>query len=135
MLKRNYQWDWTDHCEEAFDKVKVMIASDLVLTRYDPNLPLQLACDASSVGIGVVLSHVVMPDYTERLISFASRSFSKAERNYAQIDKEALATVWGVKNFHNYLFGRDFTLLTDHEPLTSTFHPSKSLPPVTASRL
>ena len=134
MLERNYQWDWTDQCEEAFDKVKVMIASDLVLTHYDPNLPLQLACDASPVGIGAVLSHV-MPDGTERPIAFASRSLSKAERNYAQIDKEALATVWGVKKFHNYLFGRNFTLLTDHEPLTSIFHPSKSLPTVTAARL
>ena len=78
MLERNYQWDWTDQCEEAFDKV----ASDLELTHYDPNLPLQLACDASPVGIGVVLSHV-MPDGTERPIAFASRSLSKAERSYA----------------------------------------------------
>ena len=111
-----------------------MIASDLVLTHYDPKLPLQLACDASPVGIGAVLSHV-MPDGTERPIAFASRPLSKAERNYTQIDKEALATVWGVKKFHNYLFGRNFTLLTDHEPLTSIFHPSKSLPAVTAARL
>ena len=106
MLESNYQWDWTDRCEEAFQKVKVMIASDLVLTHYDPKLPLQLACDASPVGIGAVPSHV-MPDSTERPIAFASRSLSKAERNYAQIDKEALATVWGVKKFHNYLFGRN----------------------------
>ena len=134
MLESNYQWYWTDRCEEAFQKVKVMIASDLVLTHYDPKLPLQLACDASPVGIGAVLSHV-MPDGTERPIAFASRSLSKAERNYAQIDKEAPATVWGVKKFHNYLFGRNFTLLTDHEPLTSIFHPSKSLPAVTAARL
>ena len=134
MLESNYQWDWTDRCEEAFQKVKVMIASDLVLTHYDPKLPLQLACDASPVGIGAVLSHV-MPDGTERPIAFASRSLSKAERNYAQIDKEALATVWGVKKFHNYLFGRNFTLLTDHEPLTSIFHPSKSFSAVTAARL
>ena len=134
MLESNYQWNWTDQCEEAFSQVKVMIASDLVLTHYDPDLPLQLACDASPVGIGAVLSHV-MADGTERPIAFASRSLSKAERNYAQIDKEALATVWGVKKFHNYLFGRNFTLLTDHEPLTSIFHPSKSLPAVTAARL
>ena len=58
-----------------------------------------------------------------------------AQLQYAQIDKEALATVWGVKKFHNYLFGRNFTLLTDHEPLTSIFHTSKSLPAVTAARL
>ena len=64
MLESNYQWDWTDQCEEAFQKGKVMIASDLVLTRYDPKLPLQLACDASPVGIGAVLFHV-MPDGTE----------------------------------------------------------------------
>ena len=76
-----------------------------------------------------------MADGTERPIAFASRSLSKAERNYAQIDKEAPTTVWGVKKFHNYLFGRDFTLLTDHEPLTSIFQPSKSLPAVTAARL
>ncbi|CAB4040584.1 G- coupled receptor GRL101 [Paramuricea clavata] len=103
MLESNYQWNWTDQCEEAFCKVKAMVVSDLVLTHYDPNLPLQLACDASPVGIGAVLSHV-MTDGTERPIAFASRSLSKAERNYAQIDKEALATVWGVKKFHNCLF-------------------------------
>ncbi|CAB4037208.1 Hypothetical predicted protein [Paramuricea clavata] len=93
-----------------------MIVSDLVLTHYDPNLPLQLACDASPVGIGAVLSHV-MADGTERPIAFASRSLSKAERNYAQIDKEALDAVWGVKKFHNYLFAK------------------LSLPAVTAARL
>ena len=114
MLESNYQWNWTDQCEEGFCKVKAMIVSDLVLTHYDPNLPLQLACDASPVGIGAVLSHV-MADGTERPIAFASISLSKGERNYAQIDKEALATVWGVKKFHNYLFGRNFTLLTDHD--------------------
>ncbi len=124
MLESNYQWNWTNQCEEAFSQVKVMIASDLVLTHYDPDLPLQLACDASPVGIGAVLSHV-MADGTERPIAFASRSLSKAEWNYTQIDKEALATVWGVKKFHNYLFGRNFTLLTDHEPLTSIFHPQQ----------
>ncbi|CAB3995660.1 Hypothetical predicted protein [Paramuricea clavata] len=63
---------------------------NLVLTHYDPNLPLQLACAASPVGIGAVLSHV-MADGTGLQIAFASRSLSKAERNYAPIDKEALA--------------------------------------------
>ncbi|CAB4016992.1 Hypothetical predicted protein [Paramuricea clavata] len=111
-----------------------MIVSDLVLKHYGPNFLLQLACDGTPVGIGAVLSHV-MADGTAQPIAFASRSLSKAEHNYAQIDKEALATVWEVKKFYNYSFGGNFTLLTDHEPLTSIFHPSKTLPAVTSARL
>jgi hypothetical protein len=57
MLESNYQWNWTDQCEEAFCKVKAMIVSDLVFTHYDPNIPIQLACDASPVGIVAVPCH------------------------------------------------------------------------------
>jgi len=110
-----------------------MITSQQVLTHYDPSLPLWLACDASPVGTEVVLSHV-MTDGTERPIAFASRTLSKTERKYPQIDREALSIVWGVKTFHVYLFWRSFTLLTDHQPLTSIFHPRKSIPIVTAAR-
>ena len=73
---------------------------------------------------------------TERPIAFASRTLTKTEKKYAQTDKEALSIVWwGVKKFHVYLFGRSFTLFTDHQPLTSIFHPRKSIPIVTAARL
>ena len=82
-----------------------MIISEQVLTRYDPSLPLRpLVCDASPVGIGAVLSHV-MNDGTERPSAFASRTLTKTEQGYAQIDKEALAILWEVKKFHVYLFG------------------------------
>ncbi|PFX30124.1 Uncharacterized protein K02A2.6 [Stylophora pistillata] len=84
--------------------------------------------------IGTVLSRVIN-DGTERLIAFGSRTLTKTEQKYAQIDKEALSIIWGVKKFHMYLFGRPFTLYTDHRPLTSIFPPRKSIPVVTVARL
>lgn len=83
---------------------------------YNETLPLVLTCDASPFRIGAVLSHK-MPDGTEYPIAFYSKTLSSAERKYGQLDKEALATVAGVKCFHEYLYGRDFDLITDHKPL------------------
>ena len=134
LLEQGKQWKWTTECEEAFIKVKELIASDMVLTHYDPGRTLRLACDTSLVGIGAVLSHI-MDDGWERPIAFALRTLSKTEKNYSQIDKEALARVWGVKKFHLYLFGHHFTLVTDHEPLTLIFHPKKGIPAMTVARL
>ena len=58
-----------------------------------------------------------------------------ASRLNAQIDKEALSIVWGVKRCHLYLCGRRFTLVTDHKPLIAIFHPEKGVPAMTAARL
>jgi hypothetical protein len=113
LLDRDRTWVWNECCNRAFLKVNDMITSDGVLTHYDPNLPVRLACDASPYGLRSVLSHV-MTDGTERPVAFASRSLTKSERNYAQIDKEALGIVWSVKKFYTYLFRRSFTLVTDH---------------------
>jgi hypothetical protein len=114
--------------------VKDMITSEQVLCHYDTNKPVKLACDASPYGLGSVLSHV-MDDGTERPIAFASRSLTKAEKGYSQIDKEALALYWGVLKFHTYLYGRHFTLVTDHKPLVSILNPKSGIPAMTAARL
>ena len=134
LLENIHQWKWTEQCETVFYNVNEMITSEQVLAHCVPSLPLSLACVASPVEIGAVLSHV-MNYGTERPIAFASRTLTKTEQGYAQIDKEALAIIWGVKKFNVNLFGRSFTLYTDHQLLTSIFHPHKSIPVVAAAQL
>lgn len=71
-------------------RVFTLLDSNNLLTHYDKGKELRLACNASSYGSGVVIPHV-MKDGTERPVAYAPRPLSAAERNYAQVEKEALA--------------------------------------------
>ncbi|XP_064394484.1 uncharacterized protein K02A2.6-like [Halichondria panicea] len=110
---------------------KDQLVSADVLTHYNPDLPIRMA---SAYGIGAVISHV-LPDGSKKPISFASRTLTLTEKNYAQLEKEALSLVFGVKKFHQYLYGRKFTLITDHKPLTAIFGSKKGIPTLAAARL
>ena len=101
---------WNKAQEDAFIEAKEALQSDALLVHFDRNKQLVLACDASPYGCGAVLSHQ-MPDGRERPIAYASRSLSVAEKNYSQLDREALSLIFGVKKFHKYLYGAHFTLL------------------------
>ena len=107
----------TPEMSTTFQHSKEILSSD-VLTHFDSNKELILACDASQYGIGAVLAHH-FPDSSERPIAFASRTLNDTEKKYSQIEKEGLACVYGVKKFHCYLYGRHFCLYTDHKPLLS----------------
>ena len=76
-----------------------------------------------------------MPDGTERPIAFASRTLSSAEKNYSQLEKEGLACIFGVKRFHLYLYGRNFTIVTDHKPLLQLFDPQRGIPMQVSGRI
>uniref|UniRef100_A0A452HI29 ribonuclease H n=1 Tax=Gopherus agassizii TaxID=38772 RepID=A0A452HI29_9SAUR len=96
LLGQNKAWKWTEACDVAFNKAKDALLNSEVLMHFDPSLPLQLACDASPYGVGAVVSHI-MPSGEEKPIAFASRTLSKAETNYAQIEREGLGIVFGIR--------------------------------------
>ena len=135
LLNKEATWNWSTQCQDAFDKIKAEVTSPKFLVHFNQSLPVKLVCDASQVGIGAVIAHV-MPDGSERPIAYASRILNKAESNYSQIEKEGLALVYGVRKFHIYLYGRkNFTLVTDHKPLLNILGPKSGLPTIVAARL
>lgn len=102
-LDKNYQ--------ESFNKLKTLLTTDPILKYPDFDKHFTLTTDASNVALGAVLSQNDHP------ISFISRTLNVHEKNYSTIEKELLAIVWATKHFRPYLYGRKFTIKTDHRPL------------------
>ena len=75
-----------------------------------------------------------MEDGSEDPIAFASKTLTNAEKNYSNLGREALALVFGVKKFHQYMHDRHFSLVTDHKPLESLFN-EKATQPMAAARI
>ena len=100
LLATENRFQWSDSQQNAFDAVKRQLASSSeLLVHYDSKSDLVLACDASPYGVGVVLSH----RFKEQPIVYASCTFVLAEKRYCYLDKEALAIIFGLKKFHQYL--------------------------------
>ena len=133
-LLGNKPWKWTSIWDQAFGDIKYALTSETTLTHYNPGLPVELSVDASPYRLGAVIMHVY-PNGTRRPIAYGSRTLNEHEKRYGQIDKEALAIMFGLKRFHVYLYGRHFTILTDHKPLERIFGPRTAIPPLAAMHL
>ena len=115
LISKDTEWDWTEECEQAFQKLKQCLTEAPILGYPDPTLPYVLDTDASAVGVGAVLSQV--QNGRERVIAYYSKTLAPPERNYCVTRRELLAVVKAVSHFRPYLYGRPFTLRTDHASL------------------
>ena len=134
LLNKKQKWEWSTAQAKAFQTAQEALQGDSLLVHYDTQKPLILACDASPYGIGAVLSHI-MPDQQERPIAYTSRTLTAAEKNYSQLEKEALAIIFATKKFHNFLYGRHFVIESDHKPLSFLFDDKRSIPQMASSRI
>ncbi|KFD62491.1 hypothetical protein M514_25341 [Trichuris suis] len=134
LTRKGAPWTWKSEDAHLVTLLKRILSSSDTLVHYDDKLPLILATDACETGVGAVLSHL-FPSGEERPIAFASRTLTDAEKKYATIDKEALAIVFGVTKFSQYLFGRRFVLKTDHKPLERIFGEKREVPKMATNRL
>src|SRR5271163_1412632 len=102
LIRSDVAWSWDpDVHGKAFETVKQLLREAPVLKYFDSRCPTTvLQCDASQCGLGVC----ILQD--DRPVAYASRALTANEINYAQIEKELLAIVFGMKKFHTYLYGR-----------------------------
>ena len=122
---RTDAFEWTTALSSAVRRVKDAIRHAPALGMFDVSLPTVLSTDASDVGCGACITQVDASG-VPRVITYASKTFTAAERNYSVVEKEALACVWATEKFRHYLWGRRFTLRTDHQALCTIFGPKGS---------
>eukprot|EP00731_Ephydatia_muelleri_P034216 Em0051g8a len=134
LTKKDIPWSWGAEEQEAFQKLKDLLCTDTILVHFNPTLPIGISCDASEVGLGAVLFHRYS-DGSERPIANASKTLTNTQRGYSQIQKEALAIIFALSKFHQFLYGRTFILITDHKSLIALFGPTKATPALAANRL
>lgn len=115
LTKKNTPWNWTVECNESFRKLKELLVTSPILSTPDFNRTIVLQTDASSYGIGAVLTQFF--DDGECVICFLSRSLSRQERNYSTTERECLAVIWSVEKLRHYLEGAHFKVITDHHSL------------------
>ena len=108
--------NWNDECETAYNTLRNYLTRDKILMLPDLKKKFVLETEACNTGVGAVLSQEL--NGTFRPIAYFSKPLNKAQRNYSTTEKELLAIVLAVEHFHQYLYGQEFDVVTDHQPLS-----------------
>jgi len=125
-------WNWTEVEQQAFEKVKESI-STRAMAFFNKEWETELEVDAGPEGLGAVLTQYYHDQ--RRIVAFASRLLSTTERKYSQVEKEALAIVWGCERFWLYVIGKRFKVITDNRAVQLIFSNTVAKPPPRIERM
>lgn len=120
LTKKNTKFYWSPAHDLELNNLKQLVSHSPILKIFDPNSEIVIQCDASSELLGCVLLQEGRTTLVGR-ISFASRTLSKSEKRYAQIEKELLAICFAFEKFHYFVYGHPVTVQSDHKPLGPIF--------------
>lgn len=123
LCKKNVEFEWTDACNEAFEKLKTALTTAPVLAFADFSRKFYISVDASNYAVGGYISNDPPPN--DRPIEYFSKTLNQAQRNYSTTHKELLAIILAIEQFQHYIWGKSFVLYTDHQALTYLFNQSK----------
>ncbi len=116
LLKNNVTWTWSEEVQEAFDTLEEKLSEFPILRRPNFNKVFILHTNLNALGIGVILGQLD-EESKEYVITYASQSNNKGENNYSSYEGKCLVVVWVVIHFRPYLYGIEFTLYTNHQPI------------------
>ena len=128
LRKKNAHFERTEKHQNAFNDLTQALSSAQCMAYFDKEKVTYVTVDASPVGVSAILSQKTKDKNDEKVVAYASRAPTEVEKRYSQTEKEALAITWGVEHFHLYLYGNEFTLVTDHKPLEVIYGSRKSKP-------
>ena len=123
LLKKNTKFIWTDEHEEQFKLIKTKIAETTENKHFNPNLETRIKCDASRKSLGCALEQRTANGW--QTAAFASRFLNSVER-YSINELELLGVVWSIEHFKCYLYGKSFTVITDHRALISIMRENRA---------
>ena len=115
ICRKNEEFELNQTVHIAFSRTKEEISKDVTLPYFNPKISTTLQTDASKKGLSAVLLQNSKP------VMFTSRALTGSERNYQNLERECLATIWVMEKFHYFLYGKEFTLETDQKPLVSIY--------------
>jgi hypothetical protein len=115
LTKKDVMFVWDQNCQRAFDDMKRALMGAPILVRPDFKGSFCLDVDWSTKGVSAILSQ--KEGRFERVIAYASKALTVAQRKFHPMEGECYALIWGILHFRQYLHRTHFTLRTDHKPL------------------